>query len=86
MSRAGSRQPEALTIFAGTPATVTLRGTSCSTPAATREQRPCDPLRFRGFEPHHIGFAARCKNRGAICVRFYDRKSIPLTYGLHGYR
>ena len=42
MSRAGSRQPEALTILAGTPATVTWSGTFCSTtePEATREQRP----------------------------------------------
>ena len=40
ISRAGSAQPEAPTIRAGTPATVTLGGTGLSTtePAAMREQ------------------------------------------------
>src|SRR5690606_15544359 len=42
MERAGSGHPAGPTILAGTPATVVLSGTSCSTtlPAATREQLP----------------------------------------------
>jgi len=46
MVREGSAQPASPTILAGTPATVLLSGTECSTtePAATREHRPISIL------------------------------------------
>ena len=46
MTREGSAHPASPTILAGTPATVLLSGTECSTtePAATREHRPISIL------------------------------------------